>query len=583
MTMIKARIDNIEVEVEEGTTILEAAEQVQVKIPTLCKHPDLCATAACGICVVKVAGRPNLIRACCTPLDNGMEITTRDPELVEVRRNVIELILSKHPNECLTCIRNGNCELQKLSADFGIRCEEYESIVPDLPKDDSTKSIVLDPRKCINCGRCVEVCQNQQAVWALSFLNRGISTQIAAAGGIPLAESPCIKCGQCSAHCPTGAITEYDDTLAVWSAINDEKKHCVVQIAPAVRVAIGEAFGLKPGELTTGKLYAALRRIGFDAVFDTNFSADLTIMEEASEFVERFVNKTAPLPLITSCCPAWVDFMEKYHYDMIPYFSSCKSPQGMLGALAKTYYADKKGIKPEDMVVVSIMPCTAKKYEISRSKDMYSSGVQDVDYSLTTREVARMLKQSGIDFLALAEEEADSLLGEYTGAGTIFGYTGGVMEAALRTAYYFVTGEDPKDLDFVQTRGLEGIKEAEIDIKGTKIRIAVAHGTGNVEMVVNRIRHAIETGEELPYHFVEVMACPGGCIGGGGQPTGVTDKVRLERTAGLEKDDHAHQIRCSHENKEVQKLYEDFLGKPLSEKSHELLHTHYVPRPCYKR
>ena len=583
MRKIKARIDNIEVEVEEGTSILEAAEKVQVKIPTLCKHPDLCATAACGICVVKVSGRPNLIRSCCTPLDEGMEITTRDPELVEVRRNVIELILSKHPNECLTCIRNGNCELQKLAADFGIRREEYASIVPDLPKDDSTKSIVLDPRKCINCGRCVEVCQNQQSVWALSFLNRGISTQIAAAGGIPLAESPCIKCGQCSAHCPTGAITEYDDTLSVWSAINDKSKHCVVQIAPAVRVAIGEAFGLPSGTLTTGRLYAALRRIGFDAVFDTNFSADVTIMEEASEFVDRFINKSGPLPLITSCCPSWVDFMEKYHYDMIPYFSSCKSPQGMLGALAKTYYASKKGIRPEDMVVVSIMPCTAKKYEISRSKDMYSSGVQDVDYSLTTREISRMLKQSGIDFLSLSEEKADSLLGEYSGAGTIFGYTGGVMEAALRTAYYFVTGEDAKDLDFVETHGLEGIKEAEIDIKGTKVRIAVAHGTGNVEKVVNKIRQAIDEGLELPYHFVEVMACPGGCVGGGGQPTGVTDKVRKARTLGLEKDDHEQPIRCSHENKEVQKLYEDFLGKPLSDKSHELLHTHYVPRPCYKR
>lgn len=581
--MIKARIDNIDVEVEEGTTILEAAELVNVKIPTLCKHPDLCATAACGICVVKLANRPNLIRACATPIENGMDITTRDPELIEVRRNVIELILSKHPNECLTCIRNGNCELQRLAEEFGIREEKFASIVPDLPKDDSTKSIVLDPRKCISCGRCIQVCQEVQNVWALSFLKRGINTQIAAAGGIPLAESPCIKCGQCSAHCPTGAITEYDDTLSVWDAIHNKDKHCVVQIAPAVRVAIGEAFGLAPGEITTGKLYAALKRIGFDAVFDTNFSADLTIMEEASEFVSRLTKQTGPLPLITSCCPAWVDFMEKYCSDMIPYFSTCKSPQGMLGALAKTYYAHKKGIKPEDMVMVSIMPCTAKKYEIVRSKDMYSSGVQDVDYSLTTREIARMIKQAGVDFVNLKEEKADSILGEYTGAGTIFGYTGGVMEAALRTAYFFVTGEEAPIIDFTEVRGLQGIKEAEIDIKGTKIRVAVAHGTGNVEKLVGAIRESIAQGGEPKYHFVEVMACTGGCIGGGGQPVGITNAVRIARTKGLETDDANKKLRRSHENPEVKELYKTYLDKPLSEKSHKLLHTHYVPRPKYKR
>jgi len=580
--MIKAKIDGIEVEVPEGTTILEAAKQVGINIPTLCKHEDLCATAACGICVVKLAGRPSMVRACSTPLDNGMDIITRDPEIVEVRKTVVELILSKHPNECLTCMKSGNCELQKLAADFGIRCEEYESIVPNLPKDDSTKSIVLDPRKCITCGRCIQVCQEQQNVWALSFLKRGIHTRIAAAGGIPLAESPCVKCGQCAAHCPTGAITEYDDTEKVWAALNDPKKHCVVQIAPAVRVALGEAFGLKPGEVTTGKIYAALRRIGFNAVFDTNFSADLTIMEEASEFVSRFTKKTGPLPLITSCCPAWVDFMEKYHSDMIPYFSTCKSPQGMLGALAKTYYAEKVKVDPKDMVVVSVMPCTAKKYEIARSKDMFSSGVQDVDISITTREVSRMLKQAGIDFVNLKEEKADSILGEYTGAGTIFGYTGGVMEAALRSAYYFVTGEDPKDVNFKAVRGLKGIKEAEIDIKGTKIRVAVAHGTGNVETLVNKIREGIKAGE-LPYHFVEVMACPGGCIGGGGQPIGVTNKVREERTKGLEHDDETKKIRCSHENPEIKAIYKDYLGEPLSEKSHKLLHTHYIPRPKYKR
>ena len=574
MRKIKARIDNIEVEVEEGTSILEAAEKVQVKIPTLCKHPDLCATAACGICVVKVSGRPNLIRSCCTPLDEGMEITTRDPELVEVRRNVIELILSKHPNECLTCIRNGNCELQKLAADFGIRREEYASIVPDLPKDDSTKSIVLDPRKCINCGRCVEVCQNQQSVWALSFLNRGISTQIAAAGGIPLAESPCIKCGQCSAHCPTGAITEYDDTLSVWSAINDKSKHCVVQIAPAVRVAIGEAFGLPSGTLTTGKLYAALRRIGFDAVFDTNFSADVTIMEEASEFVDRFINKSGPLPLITSCCPSWVDFMEKYHYDMIPYFSSCKSPQGMLGALAKTYYASKKGIRPEDMVVVSIMPCTAKKYEALRP-ELSQNGRQDTDFVLTTKELGKMIKSAGIDFNSLEPEAPDSPFGEYTGAGTIFGASGGVAEAAVRTAYEFATGEVLQNVDIKEMRGTTNrCKDVEIDIKGTKVVVRVVSTLKEAEKSIKEIKEG-----KAQFQMLEVMACPGGCINGGGQPASFNDsKIKQERAEGLYKEDEQLPIRKSHMNPSVQKLYQEFLEHPNSHKAHEILHTVYTDR-----
>ena len=581
--MIKARIDGIDIAVEEGTSILDAARLVNVKIPTLCKHPDLHATAACGICVVKIAGRSGLVRACATPVEEGMNITTRDAELVSVRRSVIELILSKHPNECLTCIRNGCCELQKLAADFGIRRESFASIVHDMPKDYSTHSIVLDPRKCILCGRCVQVCQEVQNVWALSFLKRGINTRISAAGGISLAESPCIKCGQCSAHCPTGAITEYDNTLAVWRIINDKSKHCVVQIAPAVRVAIGEEFGFKPGELTTGKLYAALRRIGFDTVFDTNFAADVTIIEEANEFVSRFTKHTGPLPLITSCCPSWVDFMEKYCPDMIPNFSTCKSPQAMLGALAKTYYADRKGLKAKDIVVVSVMPCTAKKWEIVRSRDMYSSGAQDVDFSLTTREIIRMMKQAGIDFANLQEEKADSLLGEYSGDGTIFGYTGGVMEAALRTAYYLIAGEEAPSPDFEDIRGLDGIKTAEVDIKGAKIKVAVAHGTGNLEKLINMIRAAREKGEEPPFHFVEVMACDGGCIGGGGQPVGVNDYLRKARTAGLEKDDKNSAVRQSHANKEVQKLYKDFLKAPLSEKAHELLHTHYIHRPAYKR
>lgn len=581
MEKVSLKINNIPIEVAAGTTILDAAKKVQIKIPTLCKHPDLPASASCGICIVKVVGSNKMLRACCTEVAPGMEIITHDPEIIATRKTVVELILSNHPNDCLQCGRNGSCELQRLAEDFGIREVPYPNYLPGLAKDDSTGTIVLDPDKCIKCGRCVEVCQQVQNVWALNFVDRGINTRIAPAGDIKMKDSPCVRCGQCSAHCPTGAIVEYDQTQKVWDALLDQSKHCVVQIAPAVRVAIGEAFGLPPGTNLTKKLYAVLRRLGFHAVFDTNFSADLTIMEEASEFVERFANKKGPLPLITTCCPAWVDFMEKYESDMIDHFSSCKSPQEMLGALTKTYYADKKNIAPKDIFSVSIMPCTAKKYEVARSEEMACSGFQDVDIALTTRELARMIKQSGLDFKNLPDEEPDHLLGDYTGAGTIFGTTGGVMEAALRTAYYFITGENLKAVEFEQTRGLEGIKEATIDIKGTKVRIAVAHGLSNVENVINRVRVAKEKGEELPYHFIEVMACLGGCVGGGGQPYGSTDDLRVKRAAGLYQDDKDCQQRMSHENPMIKQVYAEYLEKPLSAKAHKLLHTHYKARPVY--
>lgn len=581
--MIKAIINSIPIKVEKGISIMDAAQSVGIKIPTLCKHPDLDPTAACGLCVVKVEGQRKMSRACCTPIEEGMNIITHDPEIVEIRRTVVELILSNHPNECQTCGRNTNCELQDLLADFGIREEPFEKILRDLPKDESTRAITLEPAKCIKCGRCVDVCQNTQDVWALSFLERGFMTRISPAGDIALDESPCVRCGQCAAHCPTGAIFEYDETKAVWDLIMDKKIHCVVQIAPAVRVAIGESFGYPPGTNLTGKLYAALRRMGFDAVFDTNFGADLTIVEEASEFVQRFAHNKGPLPLITTCCPSWVDFMEKYHGDMIPHFSSAKSPHEMLGAMAKTYYAQKHDLEPARMRVVSIMPCTAKKFEIRRNADMHSSGFQDVDISLTTRELARMIRQAGIDFNALDDEDCDHLLGDYTGAGTIFGATGGVMEAALRTAYSYVTGEKLEKLEFTGVRGLDGIKETVVDIKGTEVRIAVAHGLANVEEVIDKTRRAVKTKSELPYHFIEVMACPGGCIAGGGQPYGVTDEVRRLRSEGLYSEDEAMAVRCSHENPYVQQLYKEFLGEPLSQKSHQYLHTHYVERPQYKR
>jgi NADH-quinone oxidoreductase subunit G len=580
---IHATINGLPVEVAKGATILEAARKVHVRIPTLCKHPDLDATAACGICIVQIKSNGKMLRACCTPIENKMEILTETPEIVDVRRAVLELILSRHPNECLTCLRNQNCELQTLAADFGLSWTGLDNIVPDLPLDDSTHSVVLDPRKCISCGRCIQVCQQDQNVWALSFLNRGFDTRIAPAGDIHLSESPCVRCGQCSAHCPTGAIVEYDESVNVWEKLQDPDAYCVAQIAPAVRVAIGEAFGFPIGTNLTGKIYAALRRMGFKGVFDTNFGADLTIMEEATEFKARFLEGKGELPLITSCCPGWVSFMEKFHSDMIKHFSSCKSPHAMVGALAKTYYAEKQGIDPAKIFMVSIMPCTAKKSEIIRSKEMASSGYQDVDVSLTTREFARMIKQSGIDFITIPDEQPDCLLGAYTGAGTIFGATGGVMEAALRSAVYFITGKDAARVEFNQTRGLKGVKEAEIEVAGKTVRIAVAHGLANVEQVLDKIRAAKAAGEETPYHFVEVMACNGGCVGGGGQPYGATNELRTKRAAGLYSDDQSGLWRCSHHNPYIKQLYDEFLGEPASPKSKELLHTSYQVLPEYRR
>ena len=588
--MVKLKIDNQEVEVAAGTSILDAARSVQIEIPTLCKHPDVDPSAGCGMCIVRVNGR--IMRSCCTPVAEGMEVITTDAELFEVRRMVLKLILSNHPNSCLSCARSGHCELQDMANVFNIT----DAPLPNLTKrtliDDSTKAIVLDSSKCILCGRCIDVCQNKQNIWALSFLNRGLATRITPANGINLEDSPCIKCGQCSAHCPTGAIVEYDDTGRVWEMLRDPEIYTIVQIAPAVRVAIGEEFGFKFGANLTGKTYAALRRMGFDKVFDTNFGADLTIIEEATEFVRRFTQEPESLPMFTSCCPAWVDMLEKFNSDMIPHFSTCKSPQAMVGAMAKTYFAEKNGIDPAKIRVVSVMPCTAKKWEIVRSKDMSSSGYQDIDVSITTREFAKMIKQAGIDFCNIAEETADNPLGEYSGAGTIFGATGGVMIAALRTAYYYITGQELAQPNFTDIEGLDGIKETTVTINGKDIRIAVAHGVGNVEIILDRIRQAKANGEELPYHFVEVMACRGGCVAGGGQPRvigapfakpyGITDEIRQKRANGLFEEDLNAKNRFSHHNESIKTLYKDFIGQAGGEKAHHLLHTHYTPRDMYK-
>lgn len=588
--MVKLKIDNIEVEVEAGTSILDAAKKAQINIPSLCKHPDVDPSAGCGLCIVKVGGR--IMRSCSTPVAEGMEVVTRDGELKEIRKTVLKLILSNHPNDCLNCSRNNQCELQDMTAEMGIDQNEIIKLVPQEPKDDTTGAIVLDPMKCIVCGRCVNICQNVQNVWALSYLNRGFPTKITGAKDTKLGDSPCIRCGQCAAHCPTGAITDYDNTGKVSALLNDKENITVVQIAPAVRVALGEEFGFDFGTNLTGKIYAALRRLGFTKVFDTNFGADLTIIEEASEFVKRFTAKDH-LPMFTSCCPAWVDYLEKYYPQNIENLSSCKSPHQMLGAIAKTYWAEQTKVDAAKVKVVSVMPCTAKKWEIGRDETMNSSGYKDVDEVITTRELAKMIKAAGIDFKNLKEEEADNPLGEYSGAATIFGVTGGVMTAALRTAYYYITHEELGELNFKAIEGLEAVKVAEVDIKGTKVRIAVVNGVGNVGPVMEAINQAKEEGKEPPYHFVEVMACPGGCIAGGGQPRvmgatfdkpwGINDEIRKLRSKGLNTEDTEAKNRLSHKNKSIQKLYQDYLGEAGGEKAHHLLHTKYRERDLYKK
>ncbi len=592
--MINCKINGIAVSTAEDSTVLDAAKKAGVKIPTLCYNPDLAPWAACGICVVKIEGTNKMLRACCTPVSEGMSVITNDAELVQIRKTVIELILSTHPDDCLACPRNQDCELQTLAQEFGIREQSFPKRLRDLPIDDTTGSIILNPEKCIRCGRCVTVCQQMQNVWAIEFLGRGESTRIAPAADVKLGESPCIRCGQCSAHCPVGAIYENDQTGPVWDALmknGEDAKTCVVQIAPAVRIALGEAFGMAPGTDLTKKIYTALKRMGFDAVFDTNFAADLTIMEEGTEFVKRLTaalgkgmnvaTREKSMPLITSCCPAWVDYMEKYFPDMVPNFSTAKSPQQMMGTMIKTYWAEKASVNPAKIFSVSVMPCTAKKYESHRDESMYASGFQDVDISITTRELARMIKQAGIDLVNLPESEADSPLGPYTGAGVIFGATGGVMEAALRTAHTLVTGQELKEVNFTAVRGLSGIKEATIRIGDAEIKVAIAHQMGNIQQVLEQVRKAREEGSETPWHFIEVMACRGGCIGGGGQPYGATDEVRKLRIRGIYDHDETQEYRCSHHNPYIKKIYTEFLESPGSHKAHKLLHTHYVERPLF--
>jgi NADH-quinone oxidoreductase subunit G len=581
LNIVHVKINGIPVEVEEGTSVLNAAKKAGVRIPTLCYHDDLKPFGSCGLCIVKQEGSAKILRACAAPVNEGLSVITNDNELYEVRKTILELILSTHPSSCLTCIRNGECELQDLAAEFGIREQPFEVRISDRERDDSSASIVLDPEKCIKCGRCVQVCQDLQGVFALEFIGRGDDTVMAPAAMLKLEDSPCVRCGQCAAHCPVGAIYEKDEISSFRQAVADPEKQVVVQIAPSIRVGLSESFGLPAGTVTTKKIYAALRRLGAVSVHDTNFGADLTIMEEGSELVGR-LTKGGALPQLTSCCPAWIDYVQKYYPDLLDHVSSAKSPMQMVGAIEKTYFAKKMDIDPAKLFTVAIMPCTAKKYEAIRDESMHASGFQDVDLVLTTREFARLIKSSGIDFLHLEEEEADSPIGDYSGAGTIFGATGGVMEAAVRTAYHVVTGKEMDRVEVESVRGLAEIKKGSVDFDGTPVRVAVVHGLSHVDELLDEIRAAKAEGKQAPYEFIEVMACRGGCIAGGGQPYGANDILRKERSAGLYADDKNSAVRCSHQNPSIMKLYEEFLDKPLSETAHHLLHTTYQELPVYK-
>ncbi len=588
--MTKVSINNVSVEIPPGSTILHAAQQAGIRIPTLCYVEGLQAIGGCRVCVVEVEGMRNLAASCSMPVQDGMKVFTNTSRVRAARRMVVELLLSEHNGDCQTCDRSENCELQALAAELGIRSISFVGERTRKRIDSSTPALLRDNGKCIKCRRCVSVCAETQNVGALFPQYRGFETVIGPAFNRDLAAVACVQCGQCAAICPVGAITERDQIDEVWKAIDDPGKHVVVQTAPAIRAALGECFGYQPGTLVTGKMVSALRRLGFDAVFDTNFAADLTIMEEGTELLMRLKralveHKAVALPMFTSCSPGWIKYMEYFHYDLLPNLSTCKSPQQMFGAVAKTYYAKKLDKRPEDIFVTSIMPCTAKKFECQRP-EMAASGTRDVDVVLTTRELGKMIRAAGIEFTRLPDDEMDAPLGLSSGAADIFANTGGVMEAALRTAYEIVTGRPlPMDrLHVAPVMGLEGVKEASITIEdavpewdfleGVTLNVAVAHGLSNAERVIQAIKSGAKT-----YHFVEVMTCPGGCIGGGGQPRFTTNEIREARIAAIYREDEGKELRKSHENPDIAQIYAEFLEKPLGDRSHRLLHTRYSERP----
>ena len=569
MEMVNITINGRSVQVDKKMSLLEAIRSQGIKVPTLCYHPDLRPDGSCRLCVVEVKGVRSLVASCVYPVSEGMEVWTNTKRVLDARKTVVELLLANHPQDCLTCARNMNCELQRVANELGVREIRVEGEKSEALPDLANPSLMRDPNKCIKCGRCVRMCGEVQSVNALGFANRGFETTVVPAFNMGLDKMACTYCGQCAKVCPTGAIIPKDDTQHVWRAINNPDLHVVVQTAPAVRVALGDALGLPAGSIVTGKMVAALHRIGFDKVFDTDFAADVTIMEEGTEFLNRLRNG-GTLPLITSCSPGWINFAELFYSDLLDHLSTTKSPQQIFGALVKSFYAEKMDIEPSKIYSVSIMPCTAKKAEASRP-DINAGDIRDVDCVLTTAELAAMIKQAGIDFENLPEENFDSPLGESTGAAVIFGVTGGVMEAALRTVVTQITGKQLEKLEFTEVRGMEGIKEASLPINDLTVKVAVASGLGNARKLMNKLRAG-----ELDYHFIEIMACPGGCIGGGGQPKEAKPSaVRQARGQGLYTIDDTSAIRSSHENPDVQTLYQEWLGEPNGAKAHHLLHTHY--------
>ncbi len=569
MQMVNLTIDGKAVQAPVGSSVLEAARAAGIYIPTLCYHPDLRAEGACRLCMVEASGARTLVASCVYPVAEGMVVRTNTNKVREARKTVIELLLTNHPKDCLCCQKNGDCELQRIAANLGVRKLRFDGgEMKAHTIDSSNPSLVRDQEKCILCGRCIRVCRDVQGMSVYSFAGRGFNTIVSTAFEHDLLNSACSYCGQCASVCPTGAIVEKDDTDKVWQALNDERKIVIVQTAPAVRVALGEELGLAPGEIVTGKMVAALKQLGFDKVFDTNFSADLTIMEEGHEFLHR-LQHGGVLPMITSCSPGWVNMIEMKYPDLLPHLSTAKSPQQMFGAVAKTYFAEKTGLDPKNIVSVSVMPCTAKKAEAAR-EEMCASGYRDVDIVITTRELGRMIREAGIDFKALTQAEFDSPLGTGTGAAVIFGTTGGVMEAALRTVAEIVEGKELTKIEYTEVRGLEQTREAVLRIGENTVKIAVVHTLKSAKLMLEKIKAGI-----ADYQFIEVMACPGGCIGGGGQPVPMDASVRKIRRDALIECDRKSKLRKSHENPEIKTLYETWLGKPLSEKAHSLLHTHY--------